>query len=64
MTAIICVFSAICLKKHGIPPQLIEMEISCNIFLKNSQAAKTFLKRLKDMGISVSIDDFGAGFSR
>lgn len=51
------------LKKHGIPPQLIEMEISCNIFLKNSQAAKTFLKRLKDMGISVSIDDFGAGFS-
>lgn len=51
------------LKKHKISPQLIEIEITCNIFLKNSQATVPFLKKLKETGVSVSIDDFGAGYS-
>jgi len=51
------------LKKHRISPQLINIEITCNIFLKNAQAGNAFLKRLNEMGVSVCIDDFGAGFS-
>lgn len=51
------------LKKYEIEPKLIEIEITGSIFLKNRQTTLTFLKKLKEMGIAVSIDDFGAGYS-
>jgi diguanylate cyclase (GGDEF)-like protein len=51
------------LKKYGIAPQLIEIEITGSIFMKNRQTTMSFLKKLKEMGIAVSIDDFGAGYS-
>ena len=51
------------LEKHGIEPQLIEIEITESIFLENKQATLVFLKRLKEMGIAISIDDFGTGYS-
>ncbi len=51
------------LKKNGIEPRYIEIEITESIFLENRQATMVFLKRLKEMGIAISIDDFGTGYS-
>lgn len=51
------------LDKYDIEPQLIEIEITENIFLENKEQTLTFLTKLKEIGIKISIDDFGTGYS-
>jgi len=51
------------LVRMDIAPQLIEIEITENIFLETKEEALTFLYQLRDLGVSISIDDFGTGFS-
>ncbi len=51
------------LKETGLNPQLLELEITEGIMMGDNQAAMTFLTRMHELGIQMSIDDFGTGFS-
>lgn len=49
--------------KYNIPPGLIELELTETIFLDQTERALSALKEFRELGYSVSIDDFGAGYS-
>ena len=44
-------------------PSLIELEITESVFLKNAGLAEKMLERLRLRGTTVSLDDFGIGYS-
>lgn len=48
---------------YQIPPHLLELELTESIFLDNTETAITTMKKFRNLGYGVSIDDFGAGFS-
>ena len=50
-------------KEYAIPVELLEFELTESIFLDSTEAALTTMRKLRDLGFGVSIDDFGAGFS-
>lgn len=50
-------------EKYDIPPELLELELTESIFLDNTNCAIDIIQRLREYGFSVSIDDFGAGYS-
>ncbi len=51
------------LDKYGIPANLIELEITENIFLNDLDRLLHFVKSLRKQGFLISIDDFGSGYS-
>lgn len=50
------------LQEYNIDPNYIEIEITESIMINHDFALK-ILKELKELGIHISIDDFGTGFS-
>lgn len=48
---------------YEIPPNLLEFELTESVFLENQKEALNVMQKMKDMGFTVSIDDFGSGFS-
>jgi diguanylate cyclase (GGDEF)-like protein/PAS domain S-box-containing protein len=44
-------------------PETIEFELTEDAFIHNMQGINTILKNLKEMGLRISLDDFGAGYS-
>ncbi len=51
------------LQETGMPPALLEIELTETAFHDNVAEAVTILTRLKNMGVMLAIDDFGTGFS-
>jgi EAL domain-containing protein (putative c-di-GMP-specific phosphodiesterase class I) len=51
------------LEETGLEPRWLELEITEGIIIKNIQFTIHILERLKAMGVKVSLDDFGTGFS-
>lgn len=51
------------LRKAGLPPTKLQVEITESIFLKDTDKAKKILTTLHDMGVKTAIDDFGTGYS-
>ncbi|WP_210395459.1 putative bifunctional diguanylate cyclase/phosphodiesterase [Motiliproteus sediminis] len=51
------------LRQTQLPPALLELEITETLLLDNIERSISVLSELKAMGITVSIDDFGTGFS-
>ena len=51
------------LDETGLPPELLEIEITESIIMKNYAASMVMLKKLKSLGIRISCDDFGTGYS-
>jgi diguanylate cyclase (GGDEF)-like protein len=51
------------LNETGLSPQHLELELTESSIMRNSEFAAGVLNRLKAMGINISIDDFGTGFS-
>ena len=51
------------LTKHGVNPTLLEVEITENTILTDPERTRIVLERLRDLGVRLSIDDFGTGFS-
>ena len=49
--------------KYNIDHNELEVEITENVFVKDSNELIDNVKRLKKLGFQVSIDDFGSGFS-
>ncbi|TGE37819.1 EAL domain-containing protein [Desulfosporosinus fructosivorans] len=51
------------LKETGLDPQWLELEITESIAMKNGDASVEMLNSFKNLGVRISIDDFGTGFS-
>ncbi|MGS2779696.1 putative bifunctional diguanylate cyclase/phosphodiesterase [Robertmurraya sp. GLU-23] len=51
------------LKEYRVSPSLLEIEITENSMLEMDEAVFSNIEMLKDLGISISIDDFGTGFT-
>jgi diguanylate cyclase (GGDEF)-like protein/PAS domain S-box-containing protein len=51
------------LRDYQIDPTLLEFEITESTLFANGESADIALRKLKDLGISISIDDFGTGYS-
>jgi len=50
-------------RASGVPPSLIEVELTESILMEDAHAAREALAALKGMGYSLAIDDFGTGYS-
>jgi len=51
------------LKKHGVQPGQIEIELTENVLLNDPLPVARKLTHLRRLGVTVSLDDFGTGFS-
>ncbi|AWW26215.1 EAL domain-containing protein [Acetobacterium sp. KB-1] len=51
------------LKRSGLSPNLLELEITENLFINSFEVAIKIFDRLKAIGIKMSLDDFGTGYS-
>ncbi len=49
--------------EYGIPPELLQFELTETIFLNDFSEAKKLIDRLRLYGYSVAIDDFGSGYA-
>jgi diguanylate cyclase (GGDEF)-like protein/PAS domain S-box-containing protein len=51
------------LRETGLPPRLLELEITESTAMQQTDVTLRTLKRLKQLGVSIAIDDFGTGYS-
>jgi len=51
------------LQKTGLEPRWLELEITESIAMENGQTSLEMLNGFKELGVRISIDDFGTGFS-
>ena len=51
------------IKKHGVNPKLVEIEITEGVLIHNMNCTIEKLNDIKSMGIRISLDDFGTGYS-
>lgn len=50
-------------EKYQIPPELIEFELTENIYIENIDSVLPLINEFRNMGIKISMDDFGSGYS-
>lgn len=51
------------LTAHGLPPEALVIEITETSLITDFNRSKSVIENLRDFGVVVSIDDFGAGFT-
>jgi len=51
------------LADHGLPPEVLMLEITEGVFLKERLVAIETMNALRKLGIGLSLDDFGTGYS-
>jgi EAL domain-containing protein (putative c-di-GMP-specific phosphodiesterase class I) len=51
------------LNDRGVPPSSLELEITESSVMADPLRARVVLAKLAELGISLSLDDFGAGYS-
>ena len=52
-----------CVARHGLPPMLVELEITESMMVNDSDSVAAKVRQLREAGLSVAIDDFGTGYS-
>lgn len=51
------------LRKSGLRPSRLELEVTESIFLRDANIARSALEDVIALGVSVALDDFGTGYS-
>ena len=51
------------LTETGIPPELLDLEITETALMDNIDIAVSTLEQLRQIGLTIAIDDFGTGYS-
>jgi diguanylate cyclase (GGDEF)-like protein/PAS domain S-box-containing protein len=51
------------LKETGLEPEFLELEITENSIMQDTELTVSLLHEIKEMGVKLSIDDFGTGYS-
>jgi EAL domain-containing protein (putative c-di-GMP-specific phosphodiesterase class I) len=51
------------LRKHGVPPTALVLEITENVIMSDPDRSTRCLADLSAMGVRISVDDFGTGYS-
>ncbi|MFZ4874327.1 putative bifunctional diguanylate cyclase/phosphodiesterase [Janthinobacterium sp. Mn2066] len=51
------------LARHAIAPGLLELEVTESCFIDDISQAKNVLRRLRALGLTISLDDYGTGYS-
>jgi diguanylate cyclase (GGDEF)-like protein len=54
---------AVALRKHGVAPGLITIEVTESALMEDPNRAQETLRSLKELGLRLSIDDYGSGYS-
>lgn len=51
------------LEETGLPPELLELELTESVLMRNTESLHEFLGMLQNRGVRFTIDDFGTGHS-
>ena len=51
------------LKETGLPPGRLELEITENLLINDTEEVLGKLSRLRRLGVNIAMDDFGTGYS-
>ncbi len=51
------------LQRSGLPPELLELEITESMVMKNADAVIELMDAFQSLGVSLALDDFGTGYS-
>ncbi len=51
------------LAKSGLSPERLELEITESVLIHDNRRALGILNQLKELGITIALDDFGIGYS-
>ncbi len=50
------------LDRHGVPPEVLVLEVTESVLLSDPDRSLAVVRGLADLGVTVSIDDFGTGW--
>ena len=51
------------LRETGVDPSRLVVEITESVLMRDAEVGRANLRRLRDIGVRIAIDDFGVGFS-
>ncbi|WP_426661041.1 EAL domain-containing protein [Rhodanobacter aciditrophus] len=51
------------LQRHGVPPAMLEIEMTESALMENVSRVRSTLTGLKTLGVHLALDDFGTGYS-
>jgi polar amino acid transport system substrate-binding protein len=51
------------LQKTGLPPRLLELEITETVAISHAELTLSLLNSLRSIGVRLALDDFGVGYS-
>jgi EAL domain-containing protein (putative c-di-GMP-specific phosphodiesterase class I) len=51
------------LAAHGVPAAMLELEVTESALMTEPGRARSLLEELAKVGVQISIDDFGAGYT-
>jgi diguanylate cyclase (GGDEF)-like protein len=55
--------TAAVLARHGLPGSALQLEITENVIMADTASATRLLRALRELGITLAIDDYGTGYS-